>query len=378
MSISSFMHAPAGAVVFGAGCSKKAGVSGPLKKATKVVVVTDGGVRAAGLLDRVLASLGDRVVFVFDAVVADGDVAATDTLAARAVAAGADGIVAVGGGSVIDTAKGMGAVMATGKPLAQLEGVMTVRAKLPTLVAVPTTSGTGSESTQFAVIKDAQAGRKRIFMDAALMPAHAFLDPELLVDLPAHITAATGVDALTHALEALASSMRNPVGTACAAEAIRILMVQGALKRALAAPSDIDARGQCLVAANLAGQAVSTSMLGACHAFAHALGAVKGVPHGVANGVFLVPTLQANRAAAGDAYAHLAAILGVASIDAAIEQVRHLVHDVANIPSTLSALGVTQADVEAIACIAQTDPDLPTNPTALDGLALRAIVQARM
>jgi alcohol dehydrogenase class IV len=378
MPVAPFQHFPSGSLLFGPGVSQKVGATGPLKKANKIVVISDAGVARAGVLAKVTAALDGRIALQETGVMADGDVAWTDALAARAKAAGVDGILAIGGGSVLDTAKGLGAVLATGKPLEELEGIMTVRAKLPPFAAVPTTSGTGSEASQFAVLKDVTAGRKRIFMDSALLPQQCFLDPELLVGLPMHVTAATGVDALTHAIEALGSKMRNPIGTALALEAVRMLVVDRALERALKAPEDIAARGECLMAAHLAGQAINTSMLGACHALAHALGAKTGVPHGVANGVFLTAVMEVNLEKAEKSYALLASTLGVSDARAAIAEVARVVHDLAGIPRKLSELGVTRGELAGLAALAAADPDLPTNPVALDEARVLAICEARL
>lgn len=260
-----------------------------LKGATKIAVVTDKGVRAAGILDKVTSVLGARVAFVDDGVVPDADTAHIDALAERVKREGIEALVALGGGSVIDSVKAVAAVVKKGAPIASLAGMATIRAGLMPIVAIPTTSGTGAEATQFVVVKDHAKGEKVILMDQSLVPAASILDPNLLVGLPRTITAATGVDALTHAAEALASRMANPLGDAYALEAIRILLDEGALARCLSTPDDLAARGAMLSAAHLAGHAISTSMLGACHAFAHAVGALKGVPHGVANGIFLVP-----------------------------------------------------------------------------------------
>src|SRR5690606_31098978 len=144
----------------------------------------------------------------------DGDAEHIFALAEEARTAAVDAIVAVGGGSVIDTAKSVAALLAKGGRLQDLDGVATVRSKLLPLVAVPTTAGTGAEATQFVVVADRQAGRKIILSDNSLVPALAVLDPELVLGLPANVTAATGVDALTHAVEALGSRMRNPFGSA--------------------------------------------------------------------------------------------------------------------------------------------------------------------
>lgn len=375
MRIRPFQHVSSGAVSFGPGIAASVGGQGPLKKAKKIVVVTDAGVVAAGIVAKVLPSLGDRLAFVDDGCVPDADVKHINALGARLKDSGVDAILAVGGGSVIDTAKCAAAVLAKGAPIQSLEGIATVRTKLVPLVCIPTTAGTGSEATQFAVVKDREAGKKCILMDLSLLPVLSLLDPELIRGLPAAVTAATGVDAVTHAIEAMASRMGNPIATALAVDAVRIL--QGALPRSLEAPDDIVARSECLVAANMAGQAISSAMLGACHAFAHALGALKGVPHGVANGVFLVPVMKLNT---GPAYAYLGYCLGAREEPAAfaIDAVDKLVHGVAKIPTSLRALGVVDGDVDALVKLTMADADLATNPVTLDEAAVRRVILERM
>jgi alcohol dehydrogenase class IV len=385
-AIRPFQHTPAGPSHFGPGVAATLADKTLLKRSQRVVVVTDRGVAGAGLLGPLLDPFGGRVAFVDDGVVPDADCAHVDALAARARDAGADAVLAIGGGSVMDTAKGVVAAMAKGCSITTLEGVATIRARTLPLVCVPTTAGTGSEATQFAVLKDRQAGRKRIYVDASLVPALAVLDPTLAVGLPRAVTAATAVDALTHALEAIGSRMRNPVGTALATEACRLLLVDGALAASLARPDDVDARGACLIAAHLAGQAVSTAMLGACHALAHVTGARTGLPHGVANGLFLVDVLRANAPKAQKPYAQLARALGLGVGDAdegrvaaLIDAVDAFVGDTAGLPRRLqqAAPSLTTADLPALAQAALADPDLPTNPAALDEAALLSILRQR-
>jgi alcohol dehydrogenase class IV len=374
-----FQHTPSGPSIFGVGTASTVGEKTLLKKHERVLVVTDATVRRAGLVDGVLASLGARAVLVDDGCVPDGDTAHTEALAARAKEAGVTALCAVGGGSVLDTAKGVGAVLATGKTLKDLEGVAKVRTRLLPLVCVPTTAGTGSEATQFCVVKDQAAKEKRILVDTNLIPALAVLDPALLVGLPSKVTAATAIDGLTHSIEALVSRMANPIGTALAREAIRLIAGNDGLDRVLAAPDDVAARGRSLVAAHLAGQAVNTSMLGACHALAHVTGAGFGVAHGVANGLFLVDVMQANAAKVGDSYAALGPLLGVeATVDAVVDAVDRLVHDVAGIPRRLREVAdIGEADLPGLAAAAANDPDLPTNPVRLDEAALLSILRAR-
>lgn len=382
-----FQHTPAGPSLYGPGVAATIADKTLLKKARNVVVVTDAGVRKAGLLEAIVAPFGVRVVHVEDGVVPDADCDHVDATAARARELGCDAVLAVGGGSVMDTAKGVIAALAKGASIKSLEGVATIRGKTLPLVCVPTTAGTGSEATQFAVLKDREERRKRIYVDASLVPALAVLDPTLLVGLPRAVTAATAVDTLTHAVEAIGSKLRNPMGSALATEACRLLLVEQALSRSLLRPDDVEARGACLIAAHLAGQAVSTAMLGACHALAHAVGAHTGVPHGVANGLFLVDVLRENAAKAAPVYATLARALGLgaardddaALVAALVAAIDEFVFDTAGLPRRLrdAAPALTEADLPMLAAAALADPDLPTNPVALDDAALHAILRRR-
>lgn len=379
-----FQHVSPGAVTFAPGASSALAEQRLLRKAARVLVVTDAGVRDAGLLERVTKGLGEKVALLDDTVRPDGDAEHVNALAARAKEANVDAIVALGGGSVLDSAKAVAALLAKGGRIQDLDGIATVRARLLPLVAVPTTAGTGAEATQFVVIADRQAGRKLILVDTSLVPAQAVLDPELILGLPRAVTAATGVDALTHAVEAIGSRARNPFGTALALEAARIIVADDGLARCLEEPSDLAARGRMLAAACLAGQAISTNMLGACHAFAHGLGALKGVPHGIANGLFLVPVMRLNLEKARPTYAALGLALGgqgdeTALAEHAIACVERLVHDVAEVPRNLSAVGVSEEDLPALTKLVMADPDLATNPVQItEASRIEEILRARL
>lgn len=382
--VPAYQHIGAGSIVAAPGASKALAEQRVLRKSEKILVVSDAGVQGAGILEPILSGLGDKVAFVDVEVRPDGDVEHVQALASRAKAEQVDTIVAVGGGSVIDTAKGVNVVMTKGGTLEDSEGFARVKAHLSPLVCVPTTAGTGSECTQFAVVAKPTAKRKVILIDQSLVPALGVLDPELLVGLPRAVTAATGVDAITHAVEAVASKMSHPFGSAMAIEALRLLVRERALEKSLADPNDLIARAATQNAAALAGQAVSTSMLGACHAFAHALGGHFGVPHGVANGVFLAPIMRYNLPRARSAYAAVGQSLGGSGSEEAlaafaIEEIERVVHTVADIPSRLSALGVGADALPALAELTLKDPDLVTNPVALKSVeAVLEILEARL
>lgn len=390
MAITPFSHTPSPQSLFGVGAAATIGDKTLFKRKQRLLVMSDAGVAAAGKLAVVVEGLGARVVHTDTGAIPDGDTRHVESLAEQARALDIDGIVAVGGGSVIDSAKGVVGVLGTGLALKDLDGVARVRPQMKDkavpLLAVPTTAGTGAEATQFCVIKDVVAGEKRIVVDQTLVPTLAVLDPFLLVGLPAPIAAATAVDAMTHAIEAIGSRMQNPIATALGTEALRRLLVDDALGRSLAVPDDVEARADCLIAAHLAGGAITSAMLGATHALAHIVGARCGLPHGLANGLFVVDVMRANLPTAGPAYTRAAQALGMADAVALIAAVERFVFETAGLPTSMRAAlasrGVEGLDgVEArltdFAAEAVRDPDMPTNPVRLDEAALLQILRAR-
>ncbi|MEJ2860087.1 iron-containing alcohol dehydrogenase family protein [Actinomycetospora flava] len=252
--------------------------------ARRVLVVTDAGLRAAGVVDAVTAPVAAAgvAVEVFDAVRGNPSVEVVEQGAEHARALGLDAVLALGGGSSLDAAKGI-ALLAP-SPGARADGSgATPAAGLP-VVAVPTTAGTGAETNGFGVLEDApehSGTRQKVYCgDASVVPRVAVLDPELTYGLPAGATAATGVDALVHGLESLASRGRDPMSEAFAAEAVRRAWTW--LPVAVADGSDPRARAEMLVAAHLAGQALTRSGLGLVHGLAHALSLHTGAIHGLA------------------------------------------------------------------------------------------------
>lgn len=248
--------------------------------ARRVLVVTDPGLRAAGVVDAVTAPVAAAgiAVEVFDAVRGNPSVEVVEQGAEHARALGMDAVLALGGGSSLDAAKGV-ALLAP-SPGARADGSgATPAAGLP-VVAVPTTAGTGAETNGFGVLEDATTRQKVYCGDASVVPRVAVLDPELTYGLPAGATAATGVDALVHGLESLASRGRDPMSEAFAAEAVRRAWTW--LPVAVADGSDPRARAEMLVAAHLAGQALTRSGLGLVHGLAHALSLHTGAIHGLA------------------------------------------------------------------------------------------------
>ncbi|MBE7211346.1 MAG: iron-containing alcohol dehydrogenase [Gluconacetobacter diazotrophicus] len=273
-----------------------------------VLVVSDGGLRGAGLLDAPLRDLAAAgyAPHLFDAVTADPTDAAVKAAAASGRERGVGLVIGLGGGSSMDVAKLAAVLLGGDGELEALYGVGRVTGKRLPLVLVPTTAGTGSEVTDIAIVT---AGNDKLGVVAPpLLADLALLDASLTVGLPATHTAATGIDAMVHAIEAYTSRMRkNPVSDALAREALRLL--SGALLPACRDGTNRAAREAMLLGATLAGQAFCNAPVAAVHALAYPLGARFHVPHGLSNALMLQPVLRFNARAAGQAYGELAAAL---------------------------------------------------------------------
>ena len=264
--------------------------------ARRPLLVTDKGVAGAGLVDIVRQAIGDRLEIgaVADDVPPDSDLKVVHRLSALYRENGCDAMIAVGGGSVMDTAKGINIVVSEGaEDLMKFSGAGALKRPLKPLIAVPTTAGTGSEVTLVAVIKDHERHLKMAFVSFFLLPDAAILDSRMTLSLPAPITASTGMDALTHAVEAYYCLSKNPLSDVTALAAIRL--ISGNLLKVVRNPSDREGRLAMANAATLAGMAFSNSMVGMVHTLGHATGSVCGVPHGVCMAILLPYGLEYNR-----------------------------------------------------------------------------------
>jgi alcohol dehydrogenase len=394
--------------------SAGSGVSAGLAGAELVITPTPAahfGIGAAARLPGIVRGTGrDAVVLVTDAALAVTPLVAgvADTLDAAGIAvtvfagvhpnpatadlaAGADAVaaagdpgrialVAVGGGSPIDAAKGIALAAVNPQRGRDLDyrGEF-ARPALP-IVAVPTTAGTGAETNAFGVVTDPAARRKFYVGHASSLPAAAVLDPALTVGLPPAATAATGMDALTHALESFLSVRANPWSDGIALQAIR--MIAAHLPRAHADGGDLEARAQMLLAAHMAGIGMAATGLGLCHAIGHALGGRFGVAHGVALTMVLPQVLRFNAVACEDRLAQMAPALGAGdpartaawNAAAAVDAVERLAGRVAMTPR-LAGLALTDADLGQVAADALDDEVLvntPRQPSADDIRALLA------
>lgn len=355
--------------------------------ATRTLIVTDQGIRATGLVEKAEAGIaggGLEVAGVFDEVEQDSSMTTVEDCADAAKEAGADSFLALGGGSVIDTAKTATILFTHGGSLLDYEGLYTLPRgngglgapePLAPLACIPTTAGTGSEVSFGAVIKDPEQKVKVLVGDFPLFPRLAILDPEATATLPPHIAAATGMDAMTHAIEGFTSNEGSPHGEAFALNALRLM--RDNLPVAVEDPSNEDARGNMLIAASQAivPGAGATVAMGAVHSMSHPAGAQYGVPHGVANAINLPHVIRFNVAGGpeiADRYRELAALLGAesgGSDEAVGESLAGWVTELTGrmgLPQRLSEVGVPEAGIPDLVEGAMGDGCSLTNARELE------------
>jgi choline dehydrogenase len=344
---------------------------------TRPLLVTDPGVAAAGLVDRVQPQLNGVVVF--DEVRPNPDIELVDRAADVYRGNGCDGLVGLGGGSSLDTAKSIGVVARHGGSIARYEwGKDPIEQRIPPLVAIPTTAGTGSEVTLWAVITDHGRQLKFNVGGTPLIGAHvALIDPELMVGLPSAVTAATGMDALSHAIECFTCDYHQPFNDAVALHAIEL--VGRWLRVAVADGGNLEARTQMAHAATLGGMAYGTESAGAAHAMSQSAGGVHDCPHGALTARVLGPVCEYNIAAAPERYARIAQGLGIdtsgmddlEAAQAGVEEVYRLTEDV-GIPS-MEELGFSEDEIPMLARIAFEDPQTQGNAREVDVAAYEQI-----
>jgi len=287
-----------------------------------------------------------------------------------------DGIIAVGGGSALDAAKAIALMVGQNRPLWDFvdEGDNWTRANadaMAPVIALPTTSGTGSEVGRVSVITDTEAQRKRLIFHPNMTPIQVIADPELTEGLPADLTASTGMDALSHNLEAYCAPGFHPMARGIALEGIRL--IHKSLSRTVADGHDMEARAMMLAASTMGATAFQRG-LGAMHALAHPLGAIHDAHHGTLNAILMPYVLAWNAPSISKELDELALALGLPLPGAAALQdwIVSLRAEI-GIPHTLSELGITGEDADRVAMMAEDDPSAGTNPVALDRAAYRSL-----
>ncbi len=363
----SFIYYNPTKIIFGEGSIKEIGIEVEALGGTRAVVVTDRGVVEAGLAGEVEEALGRKYVGTFDGAVQDSGFHIVNEGAKFAREAGADTIVSVGGGSSIDTAKGISILLKEGGQMQDYSGFQLLSRPQTPHIAVPTTAGTGSEATYAAVVKDWENNEKILFCDNHIIPRVAILDPLLTAGLPPPLTASTGIDALTHAIEALHALQAEPIADAMALQAIRLITAY--LPRCVANGDDLFARGQQQIAALMAGVAFSNAQLGLVHAMAHSLGALFNVPHGLANSLLLPHVMLYNLESCAERYLLVAEAMGLATAGLdeegaarlAVNAVQELTRKI-GLPQRLREAGVPEEGLAEAAELSLSDGSIIYNP----------------
>jgi alcohol dehydrogenase len=355
---SSFLSAidyyPLTRVVFGIGSLSRLGELAREYGGKRVLLVTDPGLEAAGHPQRAIASLRDAGldVFVFDGV----EVNPTEHHVLEGLSAAQthhiDFLVAIGGGSSMDCTKGVNFLYTNGGSMVDYKGFGKATKPMLPSIAVPTTSGTGSEAQSYALIAEESTHMKMACGDRKAAFRVAILDPEVTVSQPQRVTAITGIDAIAHALETYVSTKRNTLSQAFAREAWRLL--EPNYETALREPDNMQARSAMQLGAHFAGIAIENSMLGACHACANPLTAHYGVTHGIAIGILLPHVLRFNAPVVAPLYGELAHQAGIVNGDlgvAAESLARRITEllQLAGLPTSLSACGINEGILPVLA-----------------------------
>jgi alcohol dehydrogenase len=353
-------------IVFGAGELKNISREMDSLGVKKALVVTDAGLKDSPMVKSLLSGLSDRGAL-FGEAIPDSSNESVAKGAEAYHAAGADGIVSIGGGSSMDTAKGIGILAKKGRnDLREFFGLSKVGGPIVPHIAIPTTSGTASEVSMFATIKDPVSKVKNLISDPHLIPPVAILDPQLTAGLPPMMTAATGMDALSHAIESIHARFYEPISDGLAYQAIRLIVTY--LPRCLEKGDDLEARGMQAIASTMAGMAFQNALVGCAHGIAHALGGMFGVHHGLANAILLPHAIRFNMPVCASRYRQAAEAFGLdirAKADLEIgEMLAQAVWEFnrkTGLPQKLSAIQIPKESFLEVAKIAVNDPGMKSN-----------------
>lgn len=350
----------------------------------RALLVGDPGVAKAGLVDRVVAVLGAALpVAVFTDVESDPDARSVDAGVELAKARGCDVIIGIGGGSAMDVAKSIGLMLTNPGNIRDYAGVGKIGKPGAPVIAIPTTSGTGSELTIWSVLTDRQKNQKFGVGSVLSCARIALLDPELTVSLPPAITASTGIDALTHALESYVNTATQPISEAMSEQSMRL--IARSLRVAVAQPGNRQARTDMLLASTMAAMAFNSTRLGLVHAFAMPLGSRLHIPHGLANAIMLPAVMRFNLPGNLSKFMRIAQIFGErvevlgerAAAERSVISIEQLKADV-GITAKLGDFGMTEADINHIAAEAMLSGNVPVNPRQPTLDDMQALLRAEM
>ncbi|MBW1789549.1 MAG: iron-containing alcohol dehydrogenase [Deltaproteobacteria bacterium] len=354
-------------VQFGAGCfqnlprkTRQFGMKRPL-------IVADAAMTRIGLTGKAedLCKGAELIYSIYDQGTENPKVAEVSAGAEAYTSGDCDGLIALGGGSVMDLAKAIRVVTAYGGSALDYDlskgGMKKIGPDQPPLIAIPTTSGTGSEATMAAVITDPGRHLKFVLLSPFMRVSSALLDPELTLSMPPPVTAATGLDALTHCIEAFVARGYNPLAYGMCRTNFQL--VGASLKKAVESGSDIEARKDMLMASMLGGMALAQKHLGAVHALAHPLSGTFGIPHGTANSIMLPHVMRFNAPAVGERYLEAIRIMGLKadSVDEAADAITRFSEQL-DLPIRLADVGVSEDALETMAEDALNDMSLLANP----------------
>ncbi|MFS2160605.1 iron-containing alcohol dehydrogenase [Pseudomonas sp. Pseusp122] len=346
------------------------------------LIVTDAILVTSGTVDIALAQLGGRPYKIFDQVKPEPEISIVEDCTRAYREGGHDGLIGVGGGSAIDIAKGVAAFAGHEGPLAELFGVDQVKRKGPPLIAIPTTAGTGSEVTNVAIFSDKQAQLKKGIVSDYLLPDVALVSPTMTLTCPRSVTAASGVDALVHAIESYLSVNASPITDSLALGAIKL--IAKALPKAYANPANLQAREDMATASLMAGMAFGNAGVGAVHALAYPLGGRFNIAHGVSNALLLPYVMAWNKMACVERFRDIAEAMGVRvahlsdheAADRAVQAMTDLCVAV-DIPRGMRSFNVPQDAIPAMAEEAsKIDRLMRNNPRKLTAADIEQIYRA--
>ncbi|MBK5395573.1 iron-containing alcohol dehydrogenase [Pseudomonas sp. TH39(2020)] len=346
------------------------------------LIVTDAILVKSGTVDLALAQLGGRRYGIFDRVKPEPEISIVEDCTRAYREGGHDGLIGLGGGSAIDIAKGVAAFANHEGPLAELFGVDLVKRKGPALIAIPTTAGTGSEVTNVAIFSDKEAQLKKGIVSDYLLPDVALVSPIMTLTCPRSVTAASGVDALVHAIESYLSVNASPITDAIALGAIKL--IAKALPKAYANPSNLQAREDMATASLMAGMAFGNAGVGAVHALAYPLGGRFNIAHGVSNALLLPYVMAWNKMACVERFRDIAEAMGVRvahlsdkeAADQAVQAMTDLCVAV-DIPSGMRSFNVPEDAIPAMAEEAsKIDRLMRNNPRKLTAIDIEKIYRS--
>jgi len=355
--------------IFGLGARFLAGRYARNLGARKVMVVSDPGVVVSGWTQQVIDSLAQESLETILFTHVSPNPVAEEVMEGAELykSSGCNALVAVGGGSPIDCAKGIGIVSVNKGNILAFEGIDKVHAAIPLLICIPTTGGTSADVSQFAIIRDIARKTKIAIVSKAVVPDLSLIDPETLSSMDPYLTACTGMDALTHAIEAFVSSAHSPMTDLHALEAIRLLSTN--LLPAIEKPHDLELRSQVMLGSLQAGLAFSNAILGATHAMAHSLGGYLDLAHGECNAILLDHVMAFNLRTVPERFERIAQAMGMNLQGLSFAQKRmalmkkiRQMKDQTGINRNLANLGVSRSDLSSLSETALRDPCMITNP----------------